>query len=164
MLWPLYAKLEKLQKRISCNILLSSISATLTKKIQTKILEKSGFLPNYRLMQTLLDYPETMQIYHFIKHTKASCLDLQFILPKTAKKAKNIQKTIIFVNSIKEICPLIEIIQDWIIKLGYPESSSTWIRPYYSDVSGQDKALIVNAFITPGDFNLKCTILVATDV
>ena len=161
---PLYAKIEKVRKRIPYNIPLLSVSATLTKKTQTKILEEVGFLSNYRLMQTSLDRLEIMQIHRFMKYTKASCLDLQFILLKTAKEVKDIQKTIIFVNSVKEICPLIEIIKGWMIKLGYPESSSTWIRPYYSDVSDWDKALIANVFMTPGDSNLECTILIATDV
>ena len=107
---PLYAEIEKVRKRIPCHIPLLGVFATLTKKTRTKILEKAGFLPNYRLMQTSLDRPEIMQIHRFMKHTKASCLDLQFILPKTAKEAKDIQKTIIFVNSVKEIRPLIEVI------------------------------------------------------
>lgn len=46
-------------------------------------------------------------------HAKASCLDLQFILPKKAIAAKDIQKTIIFVNSVSDIRPLIRIIVGW---------------------------------------------------
>lgn len=61
-------------------------------------------------MQTFLDRPEIMQVHCFIKYTKASCLDLQFILLKQVKKAREIQKTVIFVNSIKEIRPIIKII------------------------------------------------------
>lgn len=86
-------------------------------------------------MQTSLDRPEIMQIHWFMEHTKISGLDLQFILPKTAEEARDIQKTIIFVNTVKEIRALIEVIKGWMIKLGYPPKSSTWIRPYYLNMS-----------------------------
>ena len=51
-----------------------------------------------------------MQIHCFIEHTKGSCLDLQFILSKKAKEAKDIQKTIIFVNNISDLHLIITII------------------------------------------------------
>ena len=82
------------------------------KTVRTQVLAKAGFLPNYRLMQTSLDGPDIMQIHRFMDHSKASCLDLQFILPKVAKEAKDIQKTVIFVNTISEIRQVIDIVQD----------------------------------------------------
>lgn len=90
-------------------------------------------------------------------------MNLQFILPKKATAAKDIQKTIIFVNSVLNICPLIRIIISWMQKLGYPDSYSNWIRSYHSTISDLDKNLIVNAFLQPGDKNMEYTILVATD-
>lgn len=106
----LYAKIEKVWKKIPCYIPLLGISTTLTKQAQVCIFDKVEFKSDYRLMQTSLDRPEIMQIYKFMEYAKASCLDLQFILPKKATAAKNIQKTIIFVNSVSDICPLIRII------------------------------------------------------
>ncbi len=47
---PMYAKIEKVQKRIPCHVPLLRVSATLTKSIYSKVIEKAGFLPNYRLM------------------------------------------------------------------------------------------------------------------
>lgn len=135
----------------------------MTKQAQNNVLEKAGFKPGYRLMQTSLDQPEIMQIHQFIKNTKASCLDLQFILSKTANKARNIQKTIIFVNCDSEICLLINIIVGWMKKLGYPDYCTTWIRPYHSTMSDWDKDLIANAFLMPGDKNIDYVILVVTD-
>ena len=41
---------------------------------------------------------------------KSSHLDLQCILPLKAIQAKNIQKTLIFVNTVAEIQPIIKII------------------------------------------------------
>lgn len=161
---PMYAEIEKVRKRIPGHIPLLGVSATLTKKTRLQVLDKTSFLPNYRLMQTSLDRPEIMQIHRFMEHTKASGLEFQFILPKTAKEARDIQKTIIFVNTVKEIRVLIEVIKGWMIKLGYPPESSTWIRPYYSDMSEWDKNFTAKAFLTPGDSNFECTILVATDV
>lgn len=61
-------------------------------------------------MQISSDRPEIIQIQCFIKHTKGSYLDFQFILPKKAKKIKNIQISIIFVNNISYIHLIIAII------------------------------------------------------
>lgn len=51
-----------------------------------------------------------MQIYCFIKYIKNNHFNLQFFLIKKAKKAKNIQKIIIFINNISDICLIITII------------------------------------------------------
>lgn len=160
---PLYAEIQKVQKQMFCHVSLLDVSATLTRKTRLVILQKTGFLPNYRLMQTLLDRPKIMQIYRFIEHSKGSCLDLQFILPKTAKEACDIPKTIIFVNIISDIRPIISIIQAWMKQLRYHESFMTWIRPYYSTMSDWDKNLTAEAFCISKDENLECTILIATD-
>lgn len=127
------------------------------------MLAKAGFRDEYKLMQTSLDRPEIEQIHCFMAHPKSSLLDLQFILPKTATQANANQKTIIFVNTVAEICPIIKTIQAWMILLGYPAGSSTWIRPYHSAMSDWDKKLIAKAFKTPGNENTECIILVATD-
>ena len=52
---PLYAEIEKVRKRIPCNVPLLGVSAILTKQAQNDVLEKAGFKPGYRLMQTSLD-------------------------------------------------------------------------------------------------------------
>ena len=62
----------------------------LTKTVRSCVLEKAEFLPNYRLIQTSLDWPEIMQIHRFIEHLKSSYLDFQFIFPSNTKKAKDI--------------------------------------------------------------------------
>lgn len=160
---PLYTEIDKVRKRMPNNVPLLGVSATLTKKMRLRILNKVGFRDNYRLMQTSLDRPEIQQIHQFMRHTRASCLDLQFILPPQALSAKDIQKTIIFVNSVSDICPMIEIIRGWMKQLGYPEGSDQWIKPYHSTMSDWDKAIIAKAFKVNGEKNTKCTILVATD-
>ena len=159
---PLYAEIEKVRKRIPCHVPLLGVSATLTKATRSRILDKAGFLPNYKLTQTSLDRPEIMQLYRFMEHSKASCLDLQFIL-KTAAKANDIQKTVIFVNSINDIRPMINIFVEWMQKLGYQDSCTDWIRPYYSTISEWDKEITAKAFMILGDQNEECTIVVATD-
>ena len=114
-------------------------------------------------MQTSLDQPEIMQLHRFMEHSKASCLDFQFILPKTAAQASDIQKTVIFVNSINEIWPMINVFVEWMRKLSYPDSCTDWIRPYYSTISEWDKEITAKAFMILGDQNHECTIVVATD-
>lgn len=128
-----------------------------------KVLDKAGFNEDYCLMQTSLDRPEIMQIHQFMEHPKASCLDLQFLLPPIAKEAKNIQKTVIFVNSVAEICPMIAIIRSWMKMMNYPDGSENWIRPYYSTISDFDKAITAKAFRVSNENKTECTIVVATD-
>lgn len=106
----MYAEIEKIQKKILYHIFLVSVSATLTKSIQSQVFEKIGFFSNYYLMQTSFDRLKIMQIYRFMEYPKSSCLDLQFIFLLIAKKIRNIQKTIIFVNSMPEIQEVIKVI------------------------------------------------------
>ena len=103
---------------------LLGVSATLTQSKRLRIIEKAGFSENYKLRQTSLDRPEIQQIQRFMQYAKSSCLDLQFVLPPTAKKAYDIQKTIIFVNTVPEICLVVDIIRAWMKELGYPSESA----------------------------------------
>lgn len=157
----MYTEIEKIQKKIPYYVPLLGVLATLTKKVHIKVLEKTGFYPDYQRMQTLLNRLKILRIHCFMEHAKSSCLDLQFVLLKVATKASNIQKTIIFVNNISKIRLIINVFQRWMIKLGYPEESYKWIRPYHSAISDWDKALIADAFNMPEDENTKCTIIIA---
>ncbi|MCJ1464294.1 hypothetical protein MMC07_002907 [Pseudocyphellaria aurata] len=107
-----------------------------------------------------------MQIHRFMEHPKASCLDLQFILPETAQEAKDIQKTLVFVNSITDIFPMISIIQAWMKQKNFPvhaHATKSWIKPYFASMSEHDKEVTANEFRVPGSENTERTILVATD-
>ena len=83
---PLYSEIDKVRKRIPCGVPLLGVSATLTKRVRSQVLEKAGFQADYKLMQISLDRQEIMQIHRFMNHAKSSCLDLQFLLPQLAKE------------------------------------------------------------------------------
>lgn len=51
----MYAEIDKVQKRIPCKVPLLGVSAILTKSVRSQAIEKAGFLPNYRLLQTFFD-------------------------------------------------------------------------------------------------------------
>lgn len=106
---PLYAEIEKVRKRIPPHVPLLGVSATLTKDMRLRILSKARFRDEYHLMQTPLDRPEIQQIYRFMASPKSSHLDLQCILPPGATQAKDIQKTLIFVNTVAEIRPILKL-------------------------------------------------------
>ena len=142
---------------------LLGVSATLTKAKCLRVFDKAGFCEDYQLMQTSLDRPEIQQIHRFMKHAKSNLLDLQFILPPKAMHAKNIQKTIIFVNTVAEVLPLVEAIRGWMRQLKYPQGSGEWVRPYFSTMPDLDKTINAEAFKLSGETNTKCTILVATN-
>lgn len=79
---PLYSEIDKVSKRIPCGVPLLGVSATLTKRVRSQVLEKFGFQADYKLMQ----------IHRSMNHAKSSCLDLQFLLPQLAKKQKIYRK------------------------------------------------------------------------
>lgn len=83
------------------------VSATITKAIQFQVLAKAGFRNEDKLMQMFFDCLEKERIHFFIVYPKSSFLDLQSILPKIATQTIAIQKIIIFVNTVLEICPII---------------------------------------------------------
>lgn len=60
-----------------------------------------------------------------MEYIKASCLNLQFIFLKIVNKTWKIEKTINFITFVLEIRLFINIIIDWIKKLGYPNCNST---------------------------------------
>lgn len=99
----MYAKIEKIQKKFLYYIFLPSVLVTLIKNIYFCKVEKARFLSNYQLRKIYLNYLEIMQLYCYMEYSKFYCLDLQFISPLKAKKAKNIQKNFIFLNSVNEI-------------------------------------------------------------
>ena len=107
----LYAEIEKIKTRIPPYVPFLGMSATVTKTKRLQVLDKGGFRKNYQLMQTSLDRPEIQQIHRFMQHANSSLLDLQFILPPRAHYAKDIQKTLIFVNKVAEVLPLVEAIR-----------------------------------------------------
>ncbi len=108
---PLYAEIEEVRKRIPPHVTLLGVSATLTKSIWLCILSKTGFRDEYHLMQTSLDRLEINQIHRFMTGAKSIYLDLQCIFPQKAIQAKDIRKTLIFINTLFEIQPIIETIQ-----------------------------------------------------
>lgn len=71
----MYVEIKKVRKRIPCYVLLLGVSATLTKSVRFRVVEKAGFYPNYDLMQTSLNRPEIMQIHRFMEYSRSSCLD-----------------------------------------------------------------------------------------
>lgn len=138
-------------KSLATFFCLPEVSTMLAKSICLRVVQKAEFLSNYRLMQTLLNYPKIMQIYCFIKYLRSSYLNFQIIFSYKAEKANNIQKTIFFVNCISEICLIISIFHFWIKKLGYSAELIGWIRPYHLAMSELDKSFIANTFAMLAD-------------
>ena len=46
----MYAEINKVQKKIPYQVPLLGLSATLTKSVCSRVMEKTGFLPNYQLL------------------------------------------------------------------------------------------------------------------
>ncbi len=86
-----------------------------------------------------------------MQHPKSSCLDLQFVLLPIAKQTSEIQKTIIFVNTVPDICLVVDVIRAWMRKLNYPSGSAIWVRPYHTTMLEFDKDLMAKAFQVPNE-------------
>lgn len=103
-------------------------------------------------------------MHWFMEHLKANCLDFQFISSSTVKKASLIKKTIIFLNSLAEIWPMIKIIQDWMKLLNYSLGFDNWVKLYYLTISEYDKKLIAKVFKTIRKKYLEYMIWMTNDV
>lgn len=66
-------------------------------------------------------------------------------------------------NTIPEICLIVDTIRSWIIVLGYLSKSTQWVRYYYATMPKWDKIHIAKAFQVSSDKNSKCTIIVVTN-
>lgn len=142
---------------------LLDISAILIKSICLCVFAKIRFKDTYKLMQILLDRSKIQQIYWFMKYPKASYLNIQFILLPKVNNAKDMQKTIVFVNTIAKIYPIIEVIIVWIRQLSYFESSKNRVKLYHSRMLDWNKDIIAKVFKVNKEENTKYIILVATD-
>ena len=66
-------------------------------------------------------------------------------------------------NTVAEILLIVETIQTWMILLGYPIGSSTWIKLYHLAMLDWNKKLIAKAYNNFKNQNTKYIILVTTN-
>lgn len=115
------------------------------------------------LMQTSPNQLEIQQIHRFMQHAKSSLLDLQFVLLVKTLYAKNIQKTLIFVNIVAEVISFVKAIRKWMILLHYLEGLEKWMKRYFLIISELDKAIVAEAFQIDGNININRIIFVTTN-
>ena len=66
-------------------------------------------------------------------------LNLQSVLPQTATRFSDLPKTIIYMDSVAEICKAVDLFRTWMRQLRYPAEASSWVAPYFSDIATTDK-------------------------
>jgi superfamily II DNA helicase RecQ len=160
---PEYFNLGVLRARLPDGIPFQAGSATLDSQTFASVMDRCGFDIDTRIVKMELDRPEIYIQINTLQHTIKSMLDLQFILPSRATSYLSIPKTIIFMDSIASIKAACALIRRWMLQLGYPAVSSSWISPFFSDMATTDKERIAARFEI---LSHQCTgprILVATD-
>ena len=89
---PMYTEIGKIRKRIPCHVPLVGILATLTKSVRSRVMEKAGFLPNYRLLQTSLDRSEIIRLHCFIENPDPVAWTYSLFSRPRPKKPKTFKK------------------------------------------------------------------------
>lgn len=160
---PQYNELRVLRSRISAEVPVLGVSATLDAYTLDWVQASVGFENDVRIMRSSIDRPEIYFQISCIQETETSMLDLQCLLPKTTACFLDLPKTIIYMDSIAQISKALELFRTWMRQLQYPTESPTWIAPYFSDMADSDKERVDTNFRRRHEGCASPRIILATD-
>ena len=160
---PTYFNLSILRTRLPPNVPLLGVSATLDAETLEVVQERCSFKEDTRILKTPLDRPEIyMQVCETENNLKGM-LDLQHMLPARISSGLDIPKTIIFMDSIKDVITACGLIRQWMRQLEYSSESAKWVMPFVSTMAVYDKQRIAQHFGARSDNCPWPRIIVATD-
>jgi superfamily II DNA helicase RecQ len=128
-----------LRSRIPAHVPVLGVSATLDPQTLNWVRESAGFECDVEILRTSIDRPEIYLQVSCIQETEKSMLNLQSVLPLSANRFTDIPKTIIYMDSVAQICKAVELFQTWMRQLNYPSAASSWVASYFSDMAAADK-------------------------
>lgn len=160
---PQYNELRVLRSRISAEVPLLGVSATLDAHTLDWVRTSAGFEKDVRMMRSSIDRPEIYFQISCIKETEKSMLNLQSLLPETATCFLDVPKTIIYMDSVAQINKALELFRTWMRQLQYPPESSTWVAHYFSHMADSDKERVNTNFRRRHEECASPRIILATD-
>lgn len=115
------------------------VSATLDPQTLHWVKASAGFDSDVKVIRTSIDRPEIFFQVSCIQESEKSMLNLQSILPQTATQFLDVPKTIVYVDSVAQICKAVDLFRTWMRQLRYPAEAFSWVAPYFSDMAAPDK-------------------------
>ena len=161
---PDYYDLGMIRARLPDGVPLFAASATLDQVTLSMVRDRCGFDANHRLIKITLNRPEIYIHVSPLLKPASGMLDLQWLLPRDVVAARDIPKTIVFIDSIAYITQLCSLMRKWMNQLLYPPGAARWVSPFFSDMAQVDKDRIAANFAQPSDKCLEPRIMIATDV
>lgn len=139
---PQYNELRILRSRIPAQIPVLGVSATLDPQTLDWVRMSAGFDSDVEIIRSSIDRPEIYFQVSRIDESQRSMLNLQSILPKAVARFSDVPKTIVYMDSIAQICKADLLFREWMRRLEYPAESLGWVAPYFSDMADSDKRKI----------------------
>lgn len=98
-----------------------------------------------------------------LENTQSGMLDLQHLLPKSVTHYSQVPKTVIYMDTIAQICQGVELFRKWMRQLAYPPGSARWVSPYFADMAEDDKTRVDEQFERLAEDLTEPRILFASD-
>jgi len=160
---PSYSELKTLRSRLPIGIPMLGVSATLDPVSQGLVKEYCGFRSSTRLIRTSIDRPWIYMQVECMRESEKSMLDLQHLLPRQIGSIYDIPKTIIYIDSVAQICKACGLFRRWAMQLGYQVSPQKVVAPIFADMADDDKSRTSTRFSRPSSECDGPRILIATD-
>jgi hypothetical protein len=131
---------------------LLAVSATLSQYHVQALQNLCGLRPGQlHIIRTSIDRPEIFLRVQPLYHTQRSFLDLAVLLPSHVQKPTDIPKTLVFLDSIRGIETLLQLMRQWMRTLKYPRGHQDWVKTYFASMDNLTKRRIAEEFSKPNN-------------
>jgi hypothetical protein len=160
---PEYGMLNTVRSRIGWSIPCIGMTATLPDVTLRAVRKGIGFTKDTLLLRTPIDRPEISIGIDAFRYPQNGYQDLFFLLPSQCEKAQDIEKSVVYFDSIAELLQARRILCERMRYLKYPNKLLQCVRAFFSWAPAHDKTLVSDQFVMS---NAECNdirILLATD-
>lgn len=156
-----YALIYELRRMLPSQVRWFGCTATMDGRTEERVKRFGGFDDTLEVIRTSVDRPEISICIVPIPSGKLGNFDtLYFLLAKastsisgqehgeeTTPTPANIDKTVVFIDSVNQTRKLQNVMVDWLVQKGYsPQLARQTIQLYHSYLSDVDKDLIISEF------------------
>lgn len=141
------AKLGLFRQRLPPSAVVVGMSATITAKTKTAIVETGLFRPDLTFVTVSTNRPEIFIEFRPLLDTKQRWLDLSFLFPMTMEDHLDLPKTIVFFNSRCDIRNFRKVALHWLSAAGLEMAVATQtVKAYYAPMPQDEKEALLLRF------------------
>ena len=146
-----YARIRNIRDRVH-HVPMLAVSATLSQRNVLKLSRICGLRTGHtHILRTSVDRPEIFLRIHQLIYPQKQYLDLAALLPLSPKSPYEIEKTLIFVDSVIGIEAILQSMLSWMRTLRYPRGHQGWVKTYFSAMDSRSKEEVANEFAKRDD-------------